>query len=434
MTSLYAKGGGAVQIAEQIAARIKGGTLRPGELLPPVRQLAAELEVNANTVASAYARLRDAGLVATRGRAGTVVLEPPLAAVSAAYMPRQVPAGMYDLASGNLDAALLPALTLGAAEVFPQQNGYDISGDLPVLTGLGREWLGRQGISLGEPAVFSGALDAMEKALRCHMQPGAAVWVEDPCWPPLLTLLRHLRLRPLPLAMDEQGCRLPENGAAGAVILTPRAHNPTGASLSAQRAQQWRRFLSENPQCLAIVDDFWGPLSQQPLHLPFDGDRGLYVLSLSKFLSPDLRIALACGNPTLLQAMRADQYISERWVSHILQQIAARLWGQALQEGQLQRAQRAYQARRDELVRRLNALNHTALAVGEGLHLWLPVRSETAAAQLMAQRGWLVQGGEPFRLKGGPAIRVSLANVVPAQLTPLAQDLSDAMRAGAAIN
>ena len=81
--------------------------------------------------------------------------------------------------------------------------------------------------------------------------------------------------------------------------------------------------------------------------------------------------------------------------------------GQALQEGQLQRAQQAYQARRDELVRRLNALNHTALAVGEGLHLWLPVRSETAAAQLMAQRGWLVQGGEPFRLKGDPAIRVS---------------------------
>ena len=148
MTSLYAKGGGAVQIAEQIAARIKGGTLRPGELLPPVRQLAAELEVNANTVASAYARLRDAGLVATRGRAGTVVLEPPLAAVSAAYTPR-VPAGMCDLASGNLDAALLPALALGAAEGFPQQNGYDISGDLPVLTGTGRESLGRRGVSPG---------------------------------------------------------------------------------------------------------------------------------------------------------------------------------------------------------------------------------------------------------------------------------------------
>lgn len=85
-------------------------------------------------------------------------------------------------------------------------------------------------------------------------------------------------------------------------------------------------------------------------------------------------------------------------------------------------------------MRRLNALNHTVLAVGEGLHLWLPVRSETAATQLMAQRGWLVQGGEPFRLKGDPAIRVSLANVVPTQLASLAQDLADAMRTRAAIN
>ena len=76
----------------------------------------------------------------------------------------------------------------------------------------------------------------MEKALRCHMQPGAAVWVEDPCWPPLLTLLRHLRLRPLPLAMDEQGCRLPESGAAGAVILTPRAQSDRRLAFCATRA------------------------------------------------------------------------------------------------------------------------------------------------------------------------------------------------------
>lgn len=111
MTSLYAKGGGAVQIAEQIAARIKGGTLRPGELLPPVRQLAAELEVNANTVASAYARLRDAGLVATRGRAGTVVLEPPLAAVSAAYTPRRAGGNVR---SGQRQSGCRPVAGVGA--------------------------------------------------------------------------------------------------------------------------------------------------------------------------------------------------------------------------------------------------------------------------------------------------------------------------------
>ncbi|MDW5498345.1 aminotransferase class I/II-fold pyridoxal phosphate-dependent enzyme [Pseudomonas lundensis] len=434
MSSLYAKGSSAVQIAEQISTQIKQGDLQPGDLLPPVRQLAVELGVNPNTVASAYAKLRDAGLVATRGRAGTLVLEQPLMAVRS---PRQVPEGMRDLASGNLDAALLPALSLSADDVFPQQNGYDISGDLPALCQLAGDWLSQQGTALGETAVFSGALDAIEKALRSHAAPGASVWVEDPCWPPLLTLLRHLRLKPLPLLVDEQGCRLPEKDAAAqgcAVILTPRAQNPTGMSISAARANDWREFLAQNPGCLAIVDDFWGPLSQQPLHLPCTADNGLYVLSLSKFLSPDLRIALACGKPQLLQAMRADQYIRERWVSHILQQIAVKLWMQAQRDGLLVRAQQTYQQRRDGLAERLQALTGAPLPPGEGVHIWLPVRSEAAASQIMVQRGWLVQNGEPFRLKSGPAIRVSLANLIPAQLETLAQDLAVAMVAGAVVN
>jgi DNA-binding transcriptional MocR family regulator len=434
MGSLYAKGGSAVQIAEQIGTQIKQGDLQPGDLLPPVRQLAGELGVNPNTVASAYAKLRDAGLVATRGRAGTQVLEQPLMAVRSV---RQVPEGMGDLASGNLDGALLPALSLSATDVFPQQNGYDISGDLPALCQLAAGWLSQQGADLGEVAVFSGALDAIEKALRSHAAPGASVWVEDPCWPPLLTLLRHLRLKPLPLLVDEQGCRLPEKDAGSqgcAVILTPRAQNPTGMSLSATRANDWREFLTQNPGCLAIVDDFWGPLSQQPLNLPFTADNGLYVLSLSKFLSPDLRIALACGRPQLLQAMRADQYIRERWVSHILQQIAAKLWMQAQRDGLLVRAQQAYQQRRDALTERLQALSGSRLPPGEGVHIWLPVRSEAAASQIMAQRGWLVQGGEPFRLKSGPAIRVSLANLGPEQLEAVAQDLAVAIGAGAVVN
>lgn len=434
MGSLYAKGGSAVQIAEQFSTQIKQGDLQPGDLLPPVRQLAGELGVNPNTVASAYAKLRDAGLVATRGRAGTQVLEQPLMAVRNV---RQVPEGMRDLASGNLDATLLPVLLLSADDAFPQQNGYDVSGDLPALCQLAGEWLSQQGASLGEVSVFSGALDAIEKALRSHAAPGASVWVEDPCWPPLLTLLRHLRLKPLPLPIDAQGCCLPEKDASKqgcAVILTPRAQNPTGMSLSAARAKSWREFLAKNPACLAIVDDFWGPLSQQPLHLPCAKDNGLYVLSLSKFLSPDLRIALACGKPQLMQAMRADQYIRERWVSHILQQIAVKLWAQAQRDGLLVRAQHAYQQRRDALAERLHTLSGIPLPPGEGVHIWLPVRSEAAASQIMAQRGWLVQSGEPFRLKSGPAIRVSLANLIPTQLETLAQDLIVAIGAGTVVN
>jgi DNA-binding transcriptional regulator YhcF (GntR family) len=61
------------QVRGQIAARIADGSLAPGARLPPVRTLAADLGLAANTVARAYRELEAAGLVETRGRAGTVV-------------------------------------------------------------------------------------------------------------------------------------------------------------------------------------------------------------------------------------------------------------------------------------------------------------------------------------------------------------------------
>jgi len=49
------------QIAEGIRLKIAAGEVRPGDELPPVRQLAADLGVNLNTVARAYRELEEAG-------------------------------------------------------------------------------------------------------------------------------------------------------------------------------------------------------------------------------------------------------------------------------------------------------------------------------------------------------------------------------------
>lgn len=58
-----------VQIAEALRAHIASGTLAPGDELPPVRQLAADLGVNLNTVARAYRELEGQGLLTSvRGR------------------------------------------------------------------------------------------------------------------------------------------------------------------------------------------------------------------------------------------------------------------------------------------------------------------------------------------------------------------------------
>ncbi len=61
------------QIKQQIIGAVAAGDLRPGDKLPTVRALAATLGVAANTVARAYRELEAAGMVDTRGRAGTFV-------------------------------------------------------------------------------------------------------------------------------------------------------------------------------------------------------------------------------------------------------------------------------------------------------------------------------------------------------------------------
>ncbi len=66
-----------VSLAEQIEAEIRraiaSGVVQRGDNLPPVRQLAADLGVNLNTVARAYRALEASGLIITRRGRGTIV-------------------------------------------------------------------------------------------------------------------------------------------------------------------------------------------------------------------------------------------------------------------------------------------------------------------------------------------------------------------------
>ncbi|HEV2783856.1 MAG TPA: GntR family transcriptional regulator [Actinophytocola sp.] len=61
------------QVRAQLAGQISDRTLAVGTRLPTVRRLAADLGLAVNTVARAYRELEEAGLVETRGRAGTFV-------------------------------------------------------------------------------------------------------------------------------------------------------------------------------------------------------------------------------------------------------------------------------------------------------------------------------------------------------------------------
>jgi GntR family transcriptional regulator len=61
------------QIADGIRTLIAGGQLREGAPLPPLRQLAADLGVNLNTIAAAYRQLESDGLLAVKHGSGATV-------------------------------------------------------------------------------------------------------------------------------------------------------------------------------------------------------------------------------------------------------------------------------------------------------------------------------------------------------------------------
>jgi GntR family transcriptional regulator len=66
-----------LQIVQQVEQALRMGTLRPGDQLPTVKQVVAEVTVNPNTVTKAYRELEHAGLVEGRQGVGTFVIRRP---------------------------------------------------------------------------------------------------------------------------------------------------------------------------------------------------------------------------------------------------------------------------------------------------------------------------------------------------------------------
>ena len=426
MSTLKHKTKIAVDIVEQLEQKIRNQVWQAGQCLPPIRQLASELGVSPNTVAAAYSKLRDTGLVIADGRRGTKVAPSP----SFQDFATQLPQGLIDIASGNIVRAHLPQPEPAWLAQQSNQVTYDVTGNDEQLLALMRTWLSSQQLPVQELGVFAGTLDVLSLALRSRLTAGMKVWVEDPCWPPILALLQQLRLRPVPLLVDQEGCTLPlPESQVRAVILTLRAHNPTGSNLSAKRWQQWQELLEQQTQTLVLFDDYWGPLAASnlpplvPLTNPY-----LYILSVSKFLGPDLRLALVNGSRDLVQDLQRQQALSTRWVSLWLQSLAAHLWDVSVSQGHLAQAKAYYQQQQSLFQLALNAQG-IHLAKAEGLNSWLPVKDEARTLQALAAQGWGAQAGFAFRLKSSPAIRISLGHLNQKQIYSLAEALSHSFQA-----
>lgn len=414
------RGGRAGEISASVEAAIRGGHLGPGEALPPVRRLAEHLQVSPTTAASAYRDLQIRGLVTASGRRGTRVSpRPPVRHLS----PASVPPGSRNLVDGNPDPAFLPDLGRALSALRPAHRLYGEPANREDLLQLGAGLFAADGVPADFLLVVGGALDGIERALGAHLRPGDRVGVEDPGYPPVFDLLLALGLVPQPLSGDDRGV-LPDElesalrGPLAALILTPRAQNPTGSALDESRAAELREVLAERPDVLVIEDDHAGPVAGAPARTVCQDapDRWAVIRSFSKSLGPDLRLALMAGDPVTISRVEGRQQLGTGWVSQVLQGLVVELWQDPEARELMTAAAAAYAERRRALLDALAA--HGVPARGRsGLNVWVPVADEQAALRRLLDAGWAGAAGERFRLRSGPAVRLSVGQL-PAEEAP----------------
>jgi DNA-binding transcriptional MocR family regulator len=343
-----------------------------------------------------------------------------------------LPPNVRDLASGNPAADLLPDLRPFLRKLDPGSRLYRDELNDPGLVALARKQFAADGVPNESIAVVSGALDGVERVLREQLRPGDRVLVEDPCFTGVIDLLHALSLVPIPVAVDDEGllpAALAHAGSAEAIIVTPRAQNPTGAAFSESRARQLRTTLRQRPELLIIEDDHAGPIAGAPSVTLVDAARARWavVRSVSKSLGPDLRLAIMAGDARTIARVEGRQSLGIRWVSHILQKLVASLWQSKQVEKQLARAERTYTQRRNALI---DALRERGIASHgtSGLNVWIPTAEESAVGQALFQRGWAVAAGERYRIKTPSAIRVTIAALEAGEARAFADDLAEVLR------
>lgn len=423
------RGGNAREIAASIEDGVRAGRLAAGAVVPTVRALADALRVSPATVAAAYRTLGHRGVLVAHGRRGTRVgHRPPVFAPP----PAPVPPHLRNLADGNPDPALLPKLR-GVAHLAGPAHLYGQGPHLPELLRHAARDFVADGIPADAVAVVSGAMDGIERVLQAHLRPGDRVLVEDPGYPAVFDLLGALGLHAEPVALDERGL-LPDDleralrEPVSALILTPRAQNPTGAALDEPRARALRRLLDAHRDVLVIEDDHAAWIAGTPavtLCGP-ERERWAVIRSVSKSLGPDLRVTLIAGDPTTIARVEGRQWLGPGWVSHLLQRLVAGLLSEPRMAAHLAAARAAYAERRQGLIDALAA--HGIPAYGRsGLNVWIPVADEDRTLALLAEAGWALRGGERYRLKSPPAVRASIATLRPPEARRLATALARAL-------
>ena len=343
------------RLADDIAAQIRAGTLRPGERIPSVREISRERTLSTATVVRAYEWLEGQGFIETRPRSGFYVSTQwktpgsvvPGRTAPASHVSRStlvdVSELVFEVLESVRDRQLIPfgsafpspllfpmtrlarCLSLGARRMDQWGTLDDLPpGSLELRRQIARRYL-RSGARVApeEIVITSGALEALNLSLQILTRPGDIVAVESPTFYGCLQAIEALRLRVLEIPSHPQhGVDVGAFAAAlkrhpiRACWLMANFQNPLGALVPEERKRELVELLNRHDIPI-IEDDVYAELffgRQRPKPLKAFDRKGLVLNcnSFSKSLAPGYRVGwVAAGRfATALQRRKLMSSLS----------------------------------------------------------------------------------------------------------------------------
>ncbi|MDF3812440.1 MULTISPECIES: PLP-dependent aminotransferase family protein [Rhodopseudomonas] len=366
-------------------------TLAPGSRLPSTRQLADRLGVSRTSVLAAYDRLLAEGYIEGRTGSGTYVShdvsesvivpvvgggQPKegasrrLSAAGDRYRetarrlapPQDVP---FSPGCSSVDAITIEAWRRVGSRQLRTLDRVNLAyadpiGELALRTEVAQYLRAARAVRC-EPEqviIVSGAQQAIDLCARVLLDPGDAVWVEDPGYHGARGALDGIGARMIPVPVDDSGlivsAGIAREANARAAYITPSHQYPTGVVMSMRRRLDILAWAREHGAWI-IEDDYDSefryvgrPLAS--LQGIDDGARVIYVGTLSKMLFPGARIGFAVVPRDLIDVFTGVKFVTDRQPPTLVQAMVTDFIRQGFLNGHIRRMRLHYRDARDVVV------------------------------------------------------------------------------------
>ncbi|MDY6809706.1 MAG: PLP-dependent aminotransferase family protein [Actinomycetota bacterium] len=376
-------------LATALRESISDGRLAPGTRLPPYRSLAADVGLARGTVAAVYQELIAEGWLVARQGSGTHVADTPRPDLPRPMTrQRKTPDTVHDFGLGQPNSSLFPrtewiAATRRAITDAPDRafGPGDPQGSERLRVSLARYLARARGVRThpDDIVLTTSVMHALDLLSRSVF--GEVLAVESHGLPFHRAVIERGGTVTTSVPIDNDGAdidQLPTD--VSAVLLTPSHQFPTGVALSPSRRAAAIEWAGDH-NGLIVEDDYDGELryDREPIGAlqALNPDAVIYTGSVSKSLSPAVRIAWLVLPARLVDRVRAAKGPREPDASIIDQLILAELIDSGAYDRHIRRSRQYYRRRRDHLTDAFARAGVTVPGIAAGLHAVIPLAAET---------------------------------------------------------